>query len=570
MWFSRVFCGLLAAHQVAAGSMARTGKMYQRSTPDSSGAVASENKICSQIGINLMQQGGNAADAMVGTVFCVGAVAPSHSGIGGGGFMLVRSPNGTYEFIDFREKAPAAAFTDMYNSNANLSIFGGLASGVPGEVRGLQYLHEKYGKLPWKTVMQGAVDVARNGFPVTPDGVRYINDGLAAAGMANFLTEDPSWAIDFAPNGTLVKLGDTMSRKRYGDTLATIAEEGPDAFYTGAIARTMIDALQAANGTMTMEDLANYTVAIREVGNITYRGYKVHSCTNPSSGTVALSALNILSNFDGFFAPGTVNESTHYLDEAIRFAYGQRMDMGDPYYVANLTEFQNEILQPAAGARIKAMISPTHALNISAYDPNGFVQPSDGGTSHMVSADASGLAISLTTTINLYFGSQLCVPETGIIMNDEMNDFSIPNASNKYGYVPTPNNYIKPGKRPLSSIAPTIVETPDGQLHFIVGAAGGSRITTATIQNLVNVLDRNMSAYEALATPRLHDQLLPNQTSFEWAYDNSTVAFMASYGYNITWVAPGQAEAQGILRLENGTFQAAGEPRQSDSAGIAF
>ncbi|EXJ96491.1 gamma-glutamyltransferase [Capronia coronata CBS 617.96] len=544
--------------------------VHQKYAPDSMGAVASESSICSGIGIDLLRQGGNAADALVSTVFCIGVVGMYHSGVGGGGFMIVRSANGSYEFIDFRETAPAAAFQDMYNNNTDASIFGGLASGVPGEVRGLAHLHENYGKLPWKQVMQGAIKTARYGWPVTQDLVRYMKSANASAQVPNFLVDDPNWALDFAPNGTLVGLGDTITRKRYANTLEAIAERGPDAFYKGPIAEATIAALQAQNGTMTLEDLAHYTVAIRPPVNITYRGYRLFSCSAPSSGEVALSVMKTLEGYTDFFAAGQVNLSTHRMDEAIRFGYGERTNLGDPSFVANLSAYQDDMLRPESAAEIRRKISDYTTLNVSAYNPSGIESLETPGTSHIVTADASGLAISLTTTVNLLFGSNLMVPETGVIMNNEMNDFSIPGSSNAFGYVPSPSNYIRPGKRPLSSISPTIVEFPNGTLYYVIGAAGGSRIITATIQNLVHVLDRNMTVPQALAEPRLHDQLIPNQVSFEYAYNNETVAFLKSRGHNVTWINPGQSSAQGLRRLSNGTFEAAGEPRQASSAGYAI
>lgn len=288
---------------------------------DQLGAVASEKATCSQIGVDFLKQGGNAADAIVGTVFCVGVLGMYHSGLGGGGFMIIRSANGSYEFVDFRETAPAAAFTNMYAGNVNASLYGGLASGVPGELRGMQHLHENYGKLPWATVMQPAINLARNGFNVSADLVRYIKSGTT--GYDNFLVHDPSWAIDFAPNGTLVGLGDTMYRKRYADTLETIAQEGPDAFYEGAIANATIAALKSTGGTMTLDDLKNYSVAIRKPAQITYRDFKLTSCSAPSGGEVALSALKIVEGYDGLGDPAQVNTSTFYINEAMRFAYGE-------------------------------------------------------------------------------------------------------------------------------------------------------------------------------------------------------------------------------------------------------
>ncbi|KAI0011903.1 gamma-glutamyltranspeptidase [Xylariaceae sp. FL0662B] len=529
------------------------------------GAVASESAVCSKIGTDLLAAGGNAADALVGTVFCIGVIGMYHSGIGGGGFMLVRGGDGQYEFIDFRETAPAAAFEDMYKNNTDASIYGGLASGVPGEIRGLEYLHKNYGKLPWAAVVAPAIKVARHGFRVTEDLVKYMN----SVSPNNFLTEDPTWAIDFAPKGYLVKLNETITRKRYADTLEVIATQGPDAFYTGAIANATITALAARNGTMTLDDLKNYTVATRNPSEIRYRDYKLTSCSAPSSGVVALSTLKIADGYEGFGDPAAVNLTTHRLDEAIRFAYGQRANLGDPSFVDGLDKYQEQMLSDATAAEIRSKISDFRTQNVSWYDPAGLESLETPGTSHIVTADKSGMAISLTTTVNLLFGSRLMVPETGVIMNNEMNDFSIPGSSNAFGYVPSPANFVRPGKRPLSSISPTIVETADGKLYFVIGSAGGSRIITATIQNLHWVLDRGLTTREALAEPRLHDQLSPNQVSFEYAYDNSTVAFMKSLGHNVTWIAPGESTAQGLRLLSNGTFEAAGEPRQLNSGGFA-
>ncbi|KAK5142687.1 hypothetical protein LTR32_005028 [Rachicladosporium monterosium] len=478
------------------------------------GAVASESAICSEIVIGMY-----------------------HSGIGGGGFMLARHSNGSYEFIDFRECAPAAATENMYKNNVNASIHTGLASGVPGELRGLAYLHDNYGSLPWEDLVMPAVEVARNGFPVTADLVRY--EANAVAGIDNFLVNNPTWAIDFAPNGSLLGLGDVITRKRYADTLETIAKRGVEAFYSGPLAETFINTVQSNGGMMTLADLKNYTVAIRPPSAIDYRDYKITSGSAPSSGTVLASAMKIIEGYPTIGEAATLNLSTHLFDEAIRFAYGQRTELGDPFFVEGMTAYQADMLSETTAAAVRAKISPLHTLNVSAYDPSGFESLETPGTSAVVTTDVTGMAISLTTTVNLLFGSQIMVPETGVILNNEkshiivparMNDFSIPGASNAFGYIPSPSNYIRPGKRPLSSITPTIVEHANGTLYFAVAAAGGSRIITATLQNLWHVLDQNMTAPEALAAPRFHDQLVPNQILFEWAYDNGTVAFMRERG----------------------------------------
>lgn len=536
------------------------------------GAVASSSNICSHIGTDLLKIGGNAADAMVGTVVCVGVIGMYHSGLGGGGFMLVRAPNGAYEFIDFRETAPAAAFEDMYKDNVNASMTGGLASAVPSEVRGLQYLHEKYGVLPWAKVLAPAVKVAREGWKVNEDLVRYMESATATAGY-NFLVDNKEFAVDFAPKGQLLKLGETITRKRYANTIETLANEGPDAFYKGPIADATIRALQASNGIMTLQDLTNYKVAIRKPSTINYRDYKLTACGAPSGGDVALSTLKFMEGYSKVGDPSNINLTTHRLDESMKFAYALRAELGDPNFVQGMDKYQEGIVSEATAKEIRSKIYDNKTFEVSYYNPLGLESLETPGTSHVVTADASGMAITLTTTVNLLFGSKVVVPETGVIMNNEMNDFSIPGASNAFGFIPSAANFIRPGKRPLSSISPVIVEHLNSNLanafYVAIGAAGGSRIITATVQNLIHILDGNMTTAEALAAPRMHDQLMPAQVSFEYGFDNRTTAFLKNLGANVTWNGPTGSSAQGLRRLANGTFEAAGEPRQKNSGGVA-
>lgn len=413
--------------------------------------------------------------------------------------------------------------------------------------------------------MAPSIQLARFGFTVNEDIVKYMD----SVDPNDFLTKDPAWSLDFAPNGTRVALGDTMTRKRYANTLETISEEGALAFYTGAIANATVTALQAADGIMTMEDLANYKVEIREPVSIDYRGHKLTSVNAPSSGVVTMSALNILDGYEGFWEASNLNESTHRLNEAMRFAYGQRAELGDPSFVDGLEEFTRDMISDEFAEEVRSKISDDQTFNISYYNPDGLESIETPGTAHIVAADASGMAVSLTTTVNLLFGSNLIVPETGVIMNNEMNDFSIPDTENAFGYLPSPSNFVRPGKRPLSSITPVIVESQDGKLYYAIGAAGGSRIITSTIQNIIHVVDGGLDVADALAQPRLHDQLSPPQTSFEYAYSNSTVAYLEELGHNVTWVAPGQSASQGLRLMANGIFEAAGEPRQKNSGGFA-
>ena len=455
----------------------------------------------------------------------------------------------------------------MYKNNTNSSVYTGLASGVPGELRGLQYLHQKYGRLCWEDLVMPAVMVARNGFAVTEDLVYYM--ASATKDQYNFLINDPTWALDFAPNGTLLGLGDTITRRRYADTLEMIAKRGADAFYTGPIAQTFINTVRSNGGIMTMDDLQNYSVALREPSSTSYRDYRITSGSAPSSGTVLASVMKIIEGYPDIGEAATVDLSTHLFDEAIRFGYGQRSELGDPDFVIGMNQYQADMLNETTAAAVRAKINPQHTLNVSAYDPSGFESLETPGTSAIVTSDCSGIAVSLTTTVNLLFGSQIMVPETGVILNNEMNDFSIPGSSNAFGYIPSPANYVRPGKRPLSSITPTIVDHANGTIYFAVAAAGGSRIITSTLQNLWHVLDQNMTAPEAIAAPRFHDQLVPNQILFEYAYNNGTVASMKERAHNVSWIANrGLSSAQSLRKLSNGTFEAAGEIRQANSGGF--
>ncbi|KAB5591111.1 Gamma-glutamyltranspeptidase [Ceratobasidium theobromae] len=533
------------------------------------GAVATEVKQCSDLGVELIKKGGNAADAMIGAQLCVGTVAAYHSGIGGGGFMLVRSPNGSYETIDFREFAPGNVTELMYvNKTGSPSQVGGLSVAVPGELRGFEALHGRHGKLPWKEIFKPVVKLAK-GFEVSRELARVLASNLT------YITEDPVWAAVYAPNGTVAVAGQIIHRPIYAKTLQRIANEGVDVFYTGSIAKNSVATAQAGGGIITLDDFKKYKVVIRKPVQIKYRNYTITSCPAPSSGIIALSALNILENFD-ISNSSNINVTTHLLDEAIKFAYGQRMSIGDPAFVTNVTTLQAYYLQKSTSKELANRISLGTTYDASYYDPGKYVAQRESGTSHLVTADASGMVVSLTSTVNYYFGSQLMTSD-GIILNDEMDDFSTPGTSNGFGYIATPANYIAPYKRPLSSISPTIVEDNEGNFRFATGAAGGSRIITATLQSLWHVLDEGMDVQSAIDAPRFHDQIVPMTTTFEYKYDNATICqlsnystYMASLGHNVSWVAPGQSVVQAVARDSNGVFSAASDGRKLDSGSTIY
>ncbi|QRV76429.1 gamma-glutamyltranspeptidase [Ceratobasidium sp. AG-Ba] len=544
------------------------------------GAVATEVKQCSDLGVELMKNGGNAADAMIGAQLCVGTVAAYHSGIGGarwyiGGFMLVRTPNGKYETIDFREFAPGGATELMYvNKTGSPSQVGGLSVAVPGELRGFEMLHKRHGKLPWKKIFEPVIEVAKS-FNVSREL------GKVLAGNLTYITQDPTWAAVYAPNGTVAVAGQTIHRPTYAKTLQRIANEGVDAFYTGSIARNSIAKAQANGGIITLGDLksefiefvllhtsdTHYQDTGRSSGNRFKSNYTLTSCPAPSSGIIALSAMNILENFD-ISNSSNINATTHLLDEAIKFAYGQRMSLGDPAFVSNVTSLEAFYLKKKTSKKLAQKISPDTTFSAAYYNPSNYTAQRESGTSHLVAADSSGLVVSLTSTVNYYFGSQL-MTEDGIILNDEMARYT-PGTSNGFGYIATPANYIAPYKRPLSSISPTIVEDNKGHFYFATGAAGGSRIITATLQSLWHVLDQGMDVQSAINAPRMHDQIVPLTTTFEYTYDNATTAYMAALGHNVTWVAPGQSVVQGISRSMKGVFAAASDPRKLDSGSTVY
>lgn len=569
------------------------------------GAVSSEVDVCSNIGAQLLQQGGSAVDSIIGTALCVGSIASYHSGLGGGGHALLRSPvtddantnhkrsndndarskKANYIHVDFREVFPAAATEDMYSSNPvkNASLYGGLAVGVPGEPKAWWDLHQKYGKLAWSEVFQPAIELNRRGFKVTTELAKALNTTTYP-----FLCSDPRWSQFYCPDGKLAQLNDTIKKERFAQTLELIAQQGIDPFYYGDIAADIVDTITnntVLKGIMTRDDLANYTVQFRNPRNVTLRDgkYRLYGTVAPSSGSVVLSTLQTVDQFhaDGEEDLSNVNVSTHRFIEANKFSYGQRTNYGDPAFVKNVSRLEGEYLDLSFSRANKAKINDSRTFNTSYYIPDNKATDvmSDHGTSAITVVDADGMAISLTTTINTFWGSQL-MTEHGFPLNDELDDASSKGQTNFFGYLPTPANYISPGKRPLSSISAVIAEDAcTGELKLSLSSAGGSRIITAVTQVAYDVLFKGQNAQAALAEPRWHDQLSPNSTTLESpapqvpgfvGFSNQTAAFLASVGHNVSWTAIGSSTAQAVQRFTNGTLLAATEVRQLAAKGAAF
>ena len=331
----------------------------------------------------------------------------------------------------------------------------------------------------------------------------------------------------------------------------------------------MIAEVQRTNGTMTLADLSGYNITSRPPLTNKYINHTLYTAGASASGSVLLSTLNVMEQYTDM---PSQDLNLHRFTEAMRFGYAARSHLGDPDFVPDSTTRQQYMLLPSTAKTIKSMIDDKSTLPVDAYDPVPMSTTPGDGTSHLVTADASGLATSLTTTINLLFGAQVLDPISGVILNDEMNDFSIPHTSNEFGFPPSPANFIRPHKRPLSSITPVIVENPLGQLEITLGAAGGSRIISSTTQVLWRVLSGGQNLTDAMAEPRLHDQLVPNVTEFEYSFDNRTAESFREKGHEVAWVREGFSAVQGI-RLFDGeegarVWEAVGEPRQENSAGL--
>ncbi|KAG1900607.1 gamma-glutamyltranspeptidase [Suillus fuscotomentosus] len=529
------------------------------------GAVASENKRCSDIGVTVLREGGNAVDAAISAVFCVGVVNMFSSGIGGGGFMTVRIPpsseGGSSEVytIDFRETAPALANSTMYADDPAAARWGGLAVGVPGEVRGLQEAHERWGKLPWTRLVQPSIDLAA-GWAVDKELARRLQM------FARLILPKEDWRAIFAPEGRMLFEGETIRRTNYSRTLATIASEGPNVFYKGPIADSIIRKVQATGGIMTNGDLENYTVKVDHALQGTYRDKKVYTSCAPTSGPVLLHILNLLERYD-FIGEGRTGLNIHRFIEALKFGFAARTKIGDLAYVTNGTARVAEISTKTYADAVALNLTDDRTHTPEYYNPE-FDVKIDHGTSHTSVLDKDGMAVALTTTVNLVFGSMVLDPETGIILNDEMDDFSVPGRPNGFGLLPSPYNYPEPGKRPLSSTTPTIIENLDGSFYLSVGGSGGGRIFGAVLQVILN-LDWGMDVSAAIENGRVHDQLYPLEVDADEIVPVAILNSLIERGHNITVSKIDRVAAvvQAVVSMDGRIFAASDSRKNGIAAG---
>jgi gamma-glutamyltranspeptidase/glutathione hydrolase len=507
--------------------------------------VASQHSLASQIGVDIMQQGGNAVDAAVATGFALAVVHPQAGNLGGGGFMLLRTHDGATHFLDFRESAPAAASEKMYldaqgNVISNASVVGYKAIAVPGSVAGLAYAQKKWGKLPLSQVLAPAIHLAQAGFPLSYLDAQDLRD----PDLAKYPESKRIFQSDPERHGDFYQQGDILRQPELARTLEEIARD-PNSFYTGSIARDLVASMQAGGGLITAADLAHYQVKERSVVRGSYRGYEIISAPPPSSGgIVLLEALNILEAVSLGGMGNRSAESIHWVAEAFRRAYMDRAEfLGDPDFVALPVA---QLLDKKYAAAWRESISDAHATPSAGLKrPAGFGEldreasvprRESNNTTHYSVVDQDGNAVAVTTTLNDDFGSRVTAKGLGFLLNDEMDDFSAkPGAPNLYGLIQGPANAIAAGKRPLSSMAPTIV-LKDGKLFLVLGSPGGSRIITTVANILMDVVDFGMNIQEAVNAPRFHHQWEPDSIMLEnEGFSPDTIRLLQSRGHKLTY-----------------------------------
>ncbi|KAH0434242.1 hypothetical protein IEQ34_026854 [Dendrobium chrysotoxum] len=516
------------------------------------GVVAADDWQCSKIGVEALKAGGHAVDAAVATALCLGFVHPMSSGIGGGGFMVVwPAGSSTADSFDSRETAPIAASMDMYEKIPSSKSKGALSMGIPGELAGLHAAWLKYGKLPWKVLFQPTIKLARYGFPLPLYLAQIIKKS------EKDILADPGLRQVFAPNGKLLQINDPYLNPKLADVLEIVSIEGPQAFYNGTIGEKFIDDLRNAGGIATMEDLRSYTVEVKEAVAADVMGYRVLGMPPPSSGTVGLSlVLNILGGYKSLDeVRGLLG--LHRLVEAFKHMFANRMNLGDPDFV-NVTDHVSAMLSPSFAEKIRQKIFDNTTFDPSYYLPK-WSQLRDHGTSHFCVVDAERNAVSMTSTVNAYFGAGVLSPSTGIVVNNEMDDFSIPTDVSPDHLPPAPANFIQPRKKPLSSMTPLII-LKDKQLAGVVGASGGMYIIPAVVQVFLNHFVLGFDPLEAVQRPRVYHKLIPNVVLYEnWTtIDDEQIqvtpeaqTYLKQRGHHLSSISGGSVTQFVVHNLQN-------------------
>lgn len=526
-----------------------------RPTHASKAMVVSVHSLATDAGVEVMREGGNAIDAAVATGFALAVVHPQAGNIGGGGFMLIRMADGTVHFLDYREKAPAAATVDMYwdkqgNVVPDLSIVGYKAIGVPGSEAGMVTAEKKWGKLGLEKVMAPAIALARNGFPLPWEYAREFRD--------SHLSEFPESRRIFQRDGNFYQTGEIFKQPELAHTLERIAAN-PDDFYHGEMAKEIAAAVQKGGGIITAQDLANYEVKEREAIHGTYRGYDIYSAPPPSSGGVALvEILNILEKFNLSRLGADSAEAMHLTIEAYRRAFEDRADfMGDPDFskipVAQLIDKNyasawRASINPDHASISKQLKRPAGAFDNLDKMARAATAPEPNETTHFSTVDPEGNAVAVTTTLNGGFGAYVMAGNLGFLLNDEMDDFAAKvGVPNMYGLIQGPANAVGANKRPLSAMTPTIV-TKDGKLFMVLGSPGGPTIITTVANVLMGVIDYGLDIQQAVDAPRFHNQWLPDETTVEnKRFSPDTLRLLESKGQTINQKHSYWGDAECIL-----------------------
>jgi gamma-glutamyltranspeptidase/glutathione hydrolase len=533
----------LAAALIATSTLAANAVAASRPAVEArNGMVVTSQHLASQVGVDILKMGGNAIDAAVAVGYAQAVVNPCCGNIGGGGFMTIHLADGRDTFINFRETAPAAATANMYldaegNVKKGASLYGYGAVGVPGTVMGMDLAERKYGRLTREQVMAPAIKLARDGFVLTRADTDILDTTVKR------FAQDPGIArIFLRKDGTPLQPGDRLVQKDLANTLEAIAKHGPDAFYKGKIPQTIEAASKANGGLLTAAYFSNYRTPYFPPQPCYYPANRFIAAPPPSSGgTTMCEILNTVEGYDlkGFGWHSA--QAVHYMAEAMRHAYADRnTKLGDPAFVNNPLD---ELLSKSYAAKIRASILPDKATP-SMQLADAASLPEKKETTHYSIVDKQGNAVSTTYTVNGRFGAVVMAPGTGFFLNDEMDDFtSKVGAQNMFGLVQGPNNAIAPGKRPLSSMAPTIV-TKDGKVFLVIGSPGGSRIITTTLETAIDIIDYGMEPQEAVDAARIHEQWLPDVVYYEpYGLSADTLKILASEGYKMVQQTPwGAAE----------------------------